>query len=110
MSEQVNSVEEESIIADITRLSSLYDSLCQTRHTEGAKEYGVVAFLGNDVIRMMAEELADTSNYCRMQFIKLMLLQEMLEAGLQGMGLADEEGVVEMGAQAFKGTGEGWQK
>jgi hypothetical protein len=102
--------EEDMLIADITRLSALYDSLCQTRHETGAKEYGVVAFLGNDVIRMMAEELADTSNYCRMQFIKLMLLQEMLETGLAAQGLFNEEGAIEMGAQAFKGTGEGWEK
>lgn len=102
--------EEEVLIASITRLSAQYDDLCQARHEMGAKEYGSVTFLGNDVIRMMAEELADTSNYCRMQFIKIMFLQELLEANLEGLGFVNDEGNVSMGVNAFKGTGEGWNR
>lgn len=87
--------------------SVAFEQLRQTRHEEGAAEYGVFTFLGNDVIRMMAEELADTANYCRMQFIKLMMLNNALVAELEE---AQGEAKIDLGAQAFKGTKTGWKK
>lgn len=94
------------LAAAIEEYSASFDKLTQERHIAGAKEYGVVTFLGNDVIRMMMEELADTANYCRMQFIKLMMLQHMLEADKRVT--SDELG---KGSNGFKGTGEtGWTK
>lgn len=92
----------------IEEYSAAFDKLTQERHIAGAKEYGVVSFLGNDVIRMMMEELADTANYCRMQFIKLMMLQRMLE---EDPAVTSADGV-EFGTadSSFKGTGEvGWK-
>lgn len=85
----------------IKKYSEAFDKLMEERHAVGAAEYGHFTFLGNDVVRMMMEELADTANYCRMQFIKLMMLQHVMEDTL------GEDSP--MGAQAFKGTSEvGW--
>lgn len=93
----------------IIEWSEAFDKLTVERHEAGAKEYGVITFLGNDVIRMMAEELADTANYCRMQFIKLMMLSQMLEADPKLSALANDDGDITIGIQAFKGAGEvGW--
>ena len=95
---------EEALKDLISDWSETFDQLCQERHLAGAKEYGVFTFLGNDIVRMMMEELADTANYCRMQFIKLMMLQAQLEGDPRVMKS-------DMGAQAFKGVGEvGWKK
>lgn len=86
--------------------SEAFDRLCQERHNAGAVEYGKFTFLQNDVVRMMMEELADTANYCRMQFIKLMMLQHVIEGSLDIDGTK-----AEFGTEAFKGTGEvGWGK
>lgn len=86
-----------------------FDHLCNERHKAGAAEYGNFTFLENDVIRMMAEELADTSNYCRMQFIKLMMLQAIIEDEL--VERSDSGGNITIGVKAFKGAGEmGWKK
>lgn len=89
----------------INDLSEAFDKLCEERFRAGQEEYGKFTFLGNDVIRMMMEELADTANYCRMQFVKLMVLQEHIESMIEGTG------EVQIGAQAFKGVGEvGWKR
>jgi hypothetical protein len=83
-----------------------FDKLCEDRHFEGQKEYGAISFLGNDVVRMMLEELADTTNYCRMQGIKLLILQERLEEQV-GQGMIGED--INMDFTPFKGTKEtGW--
>lgn len=96
---------EELLAKSIIEYSAAFDKLTQERHEAGAKEYGVVTFLGNDVMRMMMEELADTANYCRMQFIKLMMLQHILEEDPRVVDTLGE------GANGFKGTGEtGWHK
>jgi hypothetical protein len=74
-----------------------FDQLCQTRWNDGAVEYGAMAFMKNDVMRMMVEELADTVNYCRAQVVKLMVLNDAVVS--QNQELEDQE---------FRGTGEGW--
>lgn len=90
-------------------LSAAFDKLCQERHEAGAKEYGVFTFLENDVVRMLAEELADTANYVRMQFIKIMLLNEAFLADPRLEKLANGEEEITIGIGAFKGVGEtGW--
>ena len=87
-----------------------FDELCIERHEVGLKEYGALTFLGNDVVRMMLEELADTANYCRMQGVKLMILQQRLESGELGQ-LSNKEGNIELGFQAFQGTKDaGWKR
>ncbi len=94
------------------QIANEFDQLCQRRHEEGEKEYGHLTFLGNDVIRMMVEELADTVNYCRYQAIKLMLLQAMLEERLSEPGVltrAEKDAAeVTIGIKSFKGAGSGW--
>lgn len=89
------------------QLSEAFDHLCQERHNEGQKEYGVFTFMGNDVIRMMIEELADACNYARYQAIKLMLLQGFLEKELEKRGISE----VDMAQfKPFQGTSEtGWK-
>lgn len=94
------------LTALISDYSEAFDTLCQERHIKGQQEYGHFTFVGNDVVRMMMEELADTANYCRMQFIKLMMLQHALEGGEE---LKHEGKAVEIGIESFKGTSEtGW--
>lgn len=93
----------------VSMYSESFDKLCQERHAAGQQEYGQFTFLGNDVVRMMMEELADTSNYCRMQFIKLMLLQEALEGKLSEETTDGES--ITIGVKSFKGTRDiGWDK
>lgn len=105
---------EKPVSMDISELieeaAAQFDKLCQQRHEEGAKEYGQFTFLGNDVVRMMVEELADTTNYCRMQAVKLLILQKYLELQLEDeLGEGTED--ITIGVKAFKGAGEvGWDK
>ena len=81
--------------------------LCGTRARRGAEEYGEFAFLQNDVIRMMQEELADIANYAQMQFIKLHLLQQMLVEKLETDQPVD---LKDVGIGTFRGAKEGWNK
>ena len=103
-------VSEANVMANvIAKYSESFDKLCQERHEAGAKEYGVFTFLENDVVRMMAEELADTANYVRMQFIKVMMLNEAFLADPRLEKLSDGEEEITIGISAFKGVGEtGW--
>lgn len=105
--------EPSNIAVLLDKMAAQFDNLCVERHEVGVKEYGVFTFLENDVIRMMLEELADTANYCRMQAVKLLILQEQLEEllGDKAEKINSEDGELTMGMQAFKGTGEvGWNK
>jgi hypothetical protein len=108
------SSEPEEEVKQLTTLmqeySDTFDQLCQKRHVDGAAEYGQFTFIGNDVVRMMAEELADTANYCRMQFIKLMMLQDMLVDQLGDKPFNTPTGEVTIGSQSFKGTKKGWKE
>lgn len=99
--------ESNEVLKIMQELSEGFDELCRQRHEAGAAEYGQFTFLANDVVRMMAEELADTANYCRMQFVKLMFLQGLIEGDLADK--ADDDGNITIGVKSFKGTGEmGW--
>src|SRR5438045_950381 len=92
----------------INKKADEFDALAERRHEDGAKEYGAITFLGNDVVRMMIEELADTTNYCRMQAIKLLILQEQLEQELsKGEGFKHGNDL-QMGWDSFRGTKKGW--
>ncbi len=109
--------DEEVLAKQMTELvksySEAFDTLVMERHQAGAKEYGVFTFLENDVVRMMAEELADTANYCRMQFIKLMILNDFIldKVATQDGPPVDDEGNITIGVKAFKGAGgTGWKR
>lgn len=111
MTEQGN--EAATVIDIVNGLGEEFDSLCQARHDIGEEKYGPLTWMGNDVVRMMIEELADTANYCRYQAIKLMLLQTQLEVELANGSIGaerDENDNITIGVKAFKGTKEGWTK
>lgn len=104
--EELDPVAEAEVANEMQRMSDLFDNLCFVRHQAGQKEYGKYTFLGNDVIRMMVEELADTANYCRYQAIKLMILQQRLTEQFEGNG---EEQMEELGINTFRGAGRAWE-
>jgi hypothetical protein len=97
----------------VNHLAQKFWELRTARHEAGAQEYGALTFLGNDVLRMMLEELADTANYCEMQAVKLMMLQEQLEQLMTDKGIITEDKDEEpaLGFKAFKGTKDvGWDR
>lgn len=53
-------------------MMKLFDAKCEERLMVGARDYGPTAFVGNDVMNMLFEELYDVTNYARMMFVKLM--------------------------------------
>lgn len=109
--EEIDAYEEQQMIDYLDSKADLFNELCYERHQLGAEEYGELTFLQNDVLRMMLEELADTANYCRMQAIKLLILQDRLEAEMVSKGfVSEDQQEVEIGFQAFKGTKEGWKR
>lgn len=90
----------------ISHTSELFDKLCQERYDKGAEEYGPFTFLENDVVRMLCEELVDTANYARMQFIKLIMLQNQLSEEIQHRpDIVDQHGF-----GTFKGAKDGWER
>lgn len=84
-----------------------FHQLRANRFKANQEEYGALTFLGNDIVRMMMQELADTANYCEMQFCKLMMLQTALEEELTGK--VSDNGDITIGLQSFKGTKDGWE-
>jgi hypothetical protein len=68
-------------------LSDEFNSLIFSRHVEGAEQYGEFQFLKNDMVRFIAEELADIANYCRYTYMKLRLMEKVLNAS--GTDLTD---------------------
>jgi hypothetical protein len=100
-----NEDEAKSFVEGIEGMAHVFDELCQQRHLVGQKEYGAFTFLGNDVVAMMIEELADTVNYCRMQAIKLMILQQGVVSQIGEQAIPIDT----MGMESFKGAKDmGW--
>jgi hypothetical protein len=58
--------------AFVNVMMDLFDAKCEERLMVGAKDYGATAFVTNDVMNMLFEELYDVTNYARMMFVKLM--------------------------------------
>jgi hypothetical protein len=54
---------------------------CEQRHREGAKEYGDLAFLNNNMIEYILEEIVDLANYARFIYIKVKLMEEIASEG-----------------------------
>lgn len=90
--------------ATIARANTLFEEMCRQRHETGELDYGHNTFIANDTLQMLLEELVDTSNTARYTFVRLLILNERLVNEMEG------QGVEVLGAQAFKGTGEGWKK
>lgn len=84
----------------ITKLSELFDEGCQEARNEEVTQGQAFAFLENDVLEQMCVALVQVANDARYHFIKLLLLQEGVEQQLKE---------TELGAKAFKGTGEEWK-
>lgn len=97
---------DEGLVVLMERYAQLFDNMCRERHELGQQKYGEFTFLGTDTVRMLMEELADAANYSRYMFIKLGILNEYLHQ--QANEVADDSGQINIGAQAFKGTKEGW--
>ena len=105
-SEMSNKQEQIDLAYKINKAVEQFWALVNQRYEDGAKEYGHLTFLDNDVVRMMLEEFADVVNYCMMASVKLLILQEAMEEAL-----GEEPEGVTMGVQAFKGTKDvGWSK
>jgi len=66
----------------------------------GEREYGALAFLKNDMLVMLCEELLDVSNYARMEFIKMCILAEARDQVLEGLKHPDM-----IGSAAFNALG-----
>jgi len=99
--------EGEELIEVMQELASDFDQMCDDRWAMGAQQYGQFAFLGNDMIQFMIEELADTVNYCRAQAIKLRLLQQALVESEAFKSLdVDGDGNTIMKTTSFKPTRE----
>lgn len=98
-------------VASIEQAEGMFDRMCAERMEKGRTDYGALAFLGNDVVRMLMEELVDIANYSRMQFVKLAILQGQFEDLLVEKGVTPTEaGDIGIGFNSFKGVGEGWQR
>jgi hypothetical protein len=57
-----------------------FDKMCRERWEMGAQQYGATSFLNPDVdtLQMALEEITDLSNYARMTFMKLRMIQSVL--------------------------------
>ena len=93
----------------IATQAKAFNDLRVERHKKGEEKYGHLTFLGNDVIRMMLEELADLANYIEYEAAKLLFLQQALESDPR-LGTLATGGQITIGLESFKGTGEGWKK
>lgn len=73
-----------------------FNDLCQERHENE------IDFLEGDVLQNLLNTLADTSNYCRKQAVKLLILQDNLSDQL-GTNLGKKTGDdIQIGAQSFR--------
>lgn len=109
MTQPMSEEDAQQLRETIEAASAQFQKLCQDRHDIGAEKYGALTWMGNDIVRMMIEELADTVNYCHYQAIKLMLMQDVLAEELSEK--LDGETDIQIGVQAFKGTKDvGWIK
>jgi uncharacterized protein YqgQ len=86
-----------------------FQALRIERHAKGEEKYGHLTYLGNDVIRMMLEELADLVNYAEYQAAKILMLQRLLEEDPR-LEAATKDNQITIGVEAFKGTKEGWKQ
>lgn len=72
-------IEQMATADQIQQLFQLFDKTCAERHAFGAKKYGELDYLDNEVAKMMLEELADVANYARYAFVKVCILIGLLE-------------------------------
>lgn len=65
------------LVTTLNRLAEEFDEFCRDRNEMGAEQYGPLAFLKNDMVEFLAEELADMCNYAKMMYIKIRLFEAM---------------------------------
>ncbi len=97
---------EEEMVGMINDLSAEFDQLIFDRHTVGQQKYGQLSFLGKDMFLEAFQELADTANYVRYQYIKLRMLQDLILADKDVEKLA-MDGTVSIGLESFTPTAKG---
>jgi hypothetical protein len=67
---------------------------CQERMELGQQKYGPTKFLGVDTLEEAMQEVLDLSNYARLTYIKLYLLQKGLPKIVNKHPAADKDGFV----------------
>ncbi len=98
--------EEPDPVKVFEELSDKFFVLRQHRMQQTNQE-DMFSFLGDDVIMSMMELLADISNYCDKQFIKLAMLQDFLRSDLDKKGVVDEG--LKFGLKGFQRSSEAWK-
>jgi hypothetical protein len=70
---------QEELLSAAEEAAMEFDELCRHRWDRGAEKYGPGKFLTVDTMNEALYEVADLSNYARMTFIRIRLLQRQLE-------------------------------
>jgi hypothetical protein len=65
----------------INDLFQEFEAFRAQRYTKGIEQYGELAFLDNDNIQELLEELADIANYAAFVYVQLRLLADRSKAG-----------------------------
>lgn len=69
---------DEELLQDVTKLSSLFDDLCQQNHIRGEIDEGALHFFHDDQLEALLAELVNVANTARYAFINLALGQDYL--------------------------------
>lgn len=95
--------ETEEFIDSLNLYSEAFDKLCEIRYDREAEKDGPFQFLADNVISVLADALADVANNSRREFIKLMLLQDILDDRIESYQASQTK----MGNEAFTQAGGG---
>jgi hypothetical protein len=71
--------EQPSLAQLINAANNEYDERTQERHDEGADKYGPLKFLTVNTLEEAMQEVLDLGNYARYTYIRLWLLNHMLD-------------------------------
>ena len=86
--------------SDLQRLLEEADAefvrVAAERMEKGESKYGPLKFLGVDTLDEALQELVDFSNYARMMYIKVKLIQWSIAAIAQDHPARDKEGFIPM--------------
>ena len=80
----------------VYNLMDEFDDMCKQRHVTGVEKYGANdGFLKNNLFEMIAEEIADVTNYCRYLYVRMRLLDGVFEYASSTHYTNDDETVSE---------------